>query len=79
MNIATSVRDCSSRLMKNVCVTNCICVAFHLNDRSHCQSHIKARTLTGYKIDLIAEQEIIVELKAIEKILPVHKPNSLHI
>src|SRR5438309_11159793 len=31
----------------------------------------------GYKIDLIVEQEIIVELKAIEKILPVHEAQLL--
>jgi GxxExxY protein len=31
----------------------------------------------GYRIDLIVEQEIIVELKAIDKILPVHEAQLL--
>lgn len=31
----------------------------------------------GYKIDLIIEQEVVVELKAIETILPVHEAQLL--
>src|ERR1700694_6250822 len=31
----------------------------------------------GYKIDLIVEQEVVVELKAIEKILPIHADQLL--
>ena len=31
----------------------------------------------GYRIDLIVEQEIVVELKAIDKILPVHEAQLL--
>ncbi|HZC24493.1 MAG TPA: GxxExxY protein [Candidatus Binatia bacterium] len=31
----------------------------------------------GYKIDLIVEQEVILELKAIETILPVHEAQLL--
>jgi GxxExxY protein len=31
----------------------------------------------GYKIDLIVESEIVVELKSIEKIIPVHEPQLL--
>jgi GxxExxY protein len=31
----------------------------------------------GYKIDLIVEQEIVLELKAIEAILPVHEAQLL--
>jgi GxxExxY protein len=31
----------------------------------------------GYRIDLIVEQAIVVELKAIEKILPVHEAQLL--
>jgi GxxExxY protein len=30
----------------------------------------------GYKIDLIVEDEVVVELKAIERLLPVTKPSS---
>ena len=31
----------------------------------------------GYKIDLIVEREVVVELKAVEKILPVHEAQLL--
>jgi GxxExxY protein len=31
----------------------------------------------GYKIDLIVEQQVVLELKAIEKILPVHEAQLL--
>ena len=31
----------------------------------------------GYKIDLIVEHEVVVELKAIERILPVHEAQLL--
>jgi GxxExxY protein len=31
----------------------------------------------GYRIDLLVENEIVVELKAIEKILPVHEAQLL--
>jgi GxxExxY protein len=31
----------------------------------------------GYKIDLIVEREVVVELKAVERILPVHEAQLL--
>jgi GxxExxY protein len=31
----------------------------------------------GYKIDLIVESEIVVELKSMEKIIPVHEAQLL--
>jgi GxxExxY protein len=31
----------------------------------------------GYKIDLVVEQEVVIELKAIERILPVHEAQLL--
>jgi GxxExxY protein len=31
----------------------------------------------GYKIDLIVQQEVVLELKAIEKLLPVHEAQVL--
>jgi GxxExxY protein len=33
----------------------------------------------GYKIDLVVEQEMIVELKAIEKILPVREAQLFNV
>ncbi len=31
----------------------------------------------GYKIDLVVEREVVIELKAVEKILPVHEAQLL--
>jgi GxxExxY protein len=31
----------------------------------------------GYKIDLVVEQEVVIELKAVERILPVHEAQLL--
>ena len=32
---------------------------------------------TGYQIDLLVEKEVIVELKAVEKLLPIHQAQLL--
>ncbi len=32
---------------------------------------------TGYRIDLLVEDEVIVELKAVESILPIHEAQLL--
>jgi GxxExxY protein len=32
---------------------------------------------TGYRIDLLVEQQVIVEIKAVEAILPVHEAQLL--
>ncbi len=32
---------------------------------------------TGYRIDLLVEKEVIVELKAVEKLLPIHQAQLL--
>jgi GxxExxY protein len=31
----------------------------------------------GYKIDLVVENEVVVELKAVEKVLPIHQAQLL--
>jgi len=32
---------------------------------------------TGYRIDLLVENEVIIELKAVEKLLPIHEAQLL--
>lgn len=40
--------------------------------------HYKNRTIeSGYRIDLLVEDKLIVELKAIDKILPIHQAQLL--
>jgi GxxExxY protein len=33
----------------------------------------------GYRIDLLVEDQVIVELKTVDRILPFLKPNCFHI
>ena len=57
------------------------CLAFELAERGHSVERQKAVPVTyksvqveaGFRIDLLVEGKIIVELKAVESILPVHK------
>ena len=38
-------------------------------------SSMELRVDLGYRPDLLVENEVVVELKAIETVLPVHKPS----
>ncbi len=61
----------------------CLCHELHLRGLSfECQVALPVlykglRLDCGYKIDLIVEQQVVVELKAIEKLLPVHEAQLL--
>ncbi len=57
------------------------CLAFELAERGHIVERQKAvpveyksvRVEAGFRIDLLVDEKIIVELKAVESILPVHR------
>ena len=57
------------------------CLAFELAERGHFVERQKAvpveyksvRVEAGFRIDLLVDEKIIVELKAVESILPVHR------
>jgi GxxExxY protein len=61
----------------------CLCHELHLRGLSfRCQvdlplSYKGIKLDCGYRIDLIVEDEIVVELKAVEKILPIHEAQLL--
>jgi len=61
----------------------CLCHELHLRDLPfRCQVDLpvsyKGLNLDcGYKIDLVVNEEVIVELKAVERILPVHEAQLL--
>src|SRR3979411_2573875 len=61
----------------------CLCHELHLRGLSfECQVALPVvykglKLDCGYKIDLIVEQEVVVELKSIEKILPIHEAQLL--
>jgi GxxExxY protein len=40
-------------------------------------SYDEVRVDLGYRLDLLVENEVVVELKAIETVLPVHKAQIL--
>ncbi len=57
------------------------CLEFELKDRGFTVEHEKELPVNyrghkldcGYKIDLVVEQKVLIELKAIETIAPVHE------
>ena len=61
----------------------CLCHELHLRGLSfRCQvdlplSYKGIKLDCGYRIDLIVGDEIVVELKAVEKILPIHEAQLL--
>ena len=61
----------------------CLCHELHLRSISfQCQvdlpvSYKGLKLDCGYKIDVVVNDEVIVELKAVEKILPVHEAQLL--
>jgi GxxExxY protein len=60
------------------CAMNCIFAGCPSSARSISLSRIKGLQLDcGYKIDLIVGDEVILELKSIERILPVHEAQLL--
>ena len=64
--------------MRSACATNCICVGWPSSVRSTCRFPTKVLTLDcGYRIDLIVQKEVVLELKAIERIMPIHQAQLL--
>ncbi len=61
----------------------CLCHELHLRGlRFRCQvdfplSYKGLKLDCGYRIDLIVGDEVVVELKAVEKVLPVHEAQLL--
>lgn len=61
------------------------CLAFELMDRGLKVERQKALAVNyrgqevdcAYRLDLVVEDQVIVELKAVEKILPIHKAQVL--
>ncbi len=61
------------------------CLAFELSQRDHIVERQKPMPLayktvrldTGYKLDLVVDNLVIVELKAVERLLPIHEAQLL--
>lgn len=61
----------------------CLCHELHLRELSFQRQvdlpieHKGLKLNCGYKIDLIVQDEVILELKAVEKLLPIHQAQLL--
>ncbi len=61
------------------------CLAFELSQQDHIVERQKPMPLayktvrldTGYKLDLVVDNLVIVELKAVERLLPIHEAQLL--
>jgi len=61
------------------------CLSHELNKRGICtQSQVllpvhydNLKLATGFRLDLLVENEVVVELKSVEKLLPVHQAQLL--
>ena len=73
--IAILAQACWNLPMKNASAKNYICEIFRSGVRFRCRWSTKLDC--GYRIDLLVNEEVILELKAIEKILPVHEARSV--
>jgi GxxExxY protein len=61
----------------------CLCHEFHLRELRFQRQvdlpvqHKGLKLNCGYKIDLIVQDEVVLELKAVEKLLPIHQAQLL--
>ncbi|QDT01391.1 hypothetical protein HG15A2_47330 [Adhaeretor mobilis] len=69
---------CLSRLTKSACYFGLL--QRKNNAKAQVALPIKYKSIeleAGYRIDLLVEERVIIELKAIESILPIHKAQLL--
>lgn len=58
---------------KNAFAESFLFVAFPLNDKNLSPFHTKG----GYRLDVVVEELVILELKAVERIEPIHEAQLL--
>lgn len=63
--------------MKSVCVMNSTCAGWLLSVRSNFGFIQGLKLERGYRIDSIVQKEVVLKLKAIERILPIHRAQLL--
>ena len=75
-------RDKGPGLLESV-YEDCICIEFELRNIQSVSQQLIPITYKGHEIsgdlrlDLIVEEKVIVELKAVEKLLPIHEAQLL--
>ena len=69
---------CSNRHIVNVSHASCRMRAFHFKWRYRCPSATKMScSIAGYRIDLLVRSDLIVEIKSVETLLPIHQAQIL--
>jgi len=64
--------------MKNASVMSLVKAEYLLSDRFRCRSSIKSVELDcGYRMDIVVDNRLVLELKTVEKILPIHEAQLL--
>jgi GxxExxY protein len=77
MCIVSSGRDCLNLCMKNACVSNSSMRAWLMAAKSRFLVYKKVRLECGYRMDIVVEHQLIVEIKAVERLLPIHEAQML--
>ena len=72
------VLGCLNHRIRNVCVTSCGYAEYPFENEKPLPLVYKGEKLDcGYRLDLVVETAIIVELKSCEKLEPIHKAQIL--
>ena len=67
-----------SRPMRSASAMNYICVTSAFSDKWIFQLDTRDLTLTeGYRLDIVVESLVVIELKSIEHVLPIHHAQLL--
>jgi hypothetical protein len=75
--IANSDLGCSNPRTRDACVSSGSRAQSATLDRYPCQSFITATTRLWYKSDIVVQQELILEIKSVERFLPIHEAQLL--
>ena len=76
--IASSGLGCSSQHTSNASVMNSLCGRYPLRWRYLYQSCTRGFKLDcGYRVDMVVAGAVVVEVKAIERVAPVHEAQLL--
>jgi GxxExxY protein len=75
--ISNSVQVCLNRFMKPSWLMNYESVDFAIHQQALPVIHEKVRMDIGFRADLVVEGKIIVEIKSLEILAPVHKKQLL--
>lgn len=78
MCIGSSGRACSNRPASNACATSWSRGGIdHARQVPLAIVEKAVRLYCGYRMDIVAERELLIEVKAVERLLPIHEAQIL--